>query len=103
MIECAARCTANVHAALSHGRARGLVVRGTRVLTHHDQRIDQSVIESVDDRVSVRCVDELVDQHTTRWLQDRGIKALDLGMTKARRGGARTLRPRVSGKAGVRS
>ena len=53
MIKCATgsdRCTERVHAAMSHGRVRALIVRVTHTL-HHDQHNaePESVIATADD------------------------------------------------------
>jgi hypothetical protein len=83
-------CNGRVHAALAH-RLRSLV------LHVNDHNLVESVVQSHDR------VDELVDRHTTRWMQDRGVtKAVGQGMTKARTGKRRPSDP-PTGKEGDRA
>jgi len=74
MIECATgsgRCTERVHAALSHGRVRALIMRVTRAL-HHDQRNVESVIKACDQRVDEPAI-ETVDDHRNVESHDQGM------------------------------
>ena len=77
MIKCATgsdRRTARVHSALSHGRVRALIVRVTHALHHQrnvesvikacDQRVSESVIETVDDQRNVEARDQRMVSHT---------------------------------------
>jgi hypothetical protein len=110
MTRCAARCTEQVHAALWH-RVRASVVRVGHVLVHgqrvgqtHGQRSvsDTRNVESVS---SDQRVDESVDRQDTMISRTKQgtTKAVGRGMTKVGTGKAPTLRPRSTGKAGVRS
>jgi hypothetical protein len=78
MIKCATgsdRCTGRARAALSHSRVRALIVRVTHALHHDqrnvesviqacDQRVDESVIETVDDQRNVGTHDQRMVSHT---------------------------------------